>query len=302
MRPEEQLLAEQLSTLGRLLRPAAGRGAARAGMWGGVAIWARDRGAFTLLHQGATSEGCHSHIEVQCLERLDRLVEEGKVAPDSQVYLYLNKAPCADYNGNRRNCLERVVRWARAHPARRLVVAFRKPCAVGALTERGSGSRPDAEVWPLYRMSLLCRELPPSLTLVSLFKERGGPWPQFFRCREGEVRRLAREQGGRLQGAAREGGAKLRALARSIDRDIQSKEKVIKKLELEFNKQVEGKNKATHLNNKDSDIQEFDNEKTFIRQFISEDKLKNSPNDMKKKRNKVKVKTLETAPIPIVAY
>ena len=83
---------------------------------------------------------------MQCLEALDELVAKQAVTYDNLIYLYLNKAPCADYNGNRKNCLDKVIKWAKTNPSRKLVLAFKKPYAIGSFTERGSWHRPDKVV------------------------------------------------------------------------------------------------------------------------------------------------------------
>ena len=80
------------------------------------------------------------------MEALDELVAKQAVTYDNLIYLYLNKAPCADYNGNRKNCLDKVIKWAKTNPARKLVLAFKKPYAIGSFTERGSWHRPDKVV------------------------------------------------------------------------------------------------------------------------------------------------------------
>ena len=129
-------------------------------MYGGVATWDREKNLFHIhksgqifrytritiwkqLSPGISSEGNLKHIEIQCLEALDELIAKQAVTYDSLIYLYLNKAPCADYNGNRKNCLDKVIKWAKSNPARKLVLAFKKPYAIGSFTERGSWHRPD---------------------------------------------------------------------------------------------------------------------------------------------------------------
>ena len=90
-----------------------------------------------------TSEGNLKHIEVDCLDNVDELIKKNVIQFDNLFYLYLNKAPCADYNGNRKNCLDKVIKWATANPSRKLIVGFKKPYAIGSFTERGSWHRPD---------------------------------------------------------------------------------------------------------------------------------------------------------------
>ena len=82
-------------------------------------------------------------MEVECLDKVDELIKKNQLPYDNLIYLYLNKAPCADYNGNRKNCLEKVIKWARSNPSRKLVLGFKKPYAIGSFTERGSWHRPD---------------------------------------------------------------------------------------------------------------------------------------------------------------
>merc|ERR1712130_940532 len=154
-------------------------------MFGGIATWDREKNCFQIhksgfnifstlyiscrqhckcnvyLHlPGVTSEGNLKHVEVECLESIDDLIKKNMVPFDNLFYLYLNKAPCADYNGNRKNCLDKVIKWATANPSRKLILGFRKPYAIGSFTERGSWHRPDKEIWPLYKMNLMCRKLP----------------------------------------------------------------------------------------------------------------------------------------------
>ena len=66
MRPEQQLLSEQLRQLGKQLRGRMemGRKLSKSTMWGGVATWMRENGSFNVLHVGTTSEGNLQHIEV----------------------------------------------------------------------------------------------------------------------------------------------------------------------------------------------------------------------------------------------
>ena len=77
------------------------------------------------------------------MDKIDELIKKNQLPFNNLIYLYLNKAPCADYNGNRKNCLERVIKWARNNPSRKLVLGFKKPYAIGSFTERGSWHRPD---------------------------------------------------------------------------------------------------------------------------------------------------------------
>ena len=95
---------------------------------------------------GATSEGNLKHIEVECLDAVDDLIKKRTLAYENLIYLYLNKAPCADYNGNRKNCLDKVIKWAKNNPSRKLVLGFRRPYAIGSFTERGSWRRPDKAI------------------------------------------------------------------------------------------------------------------------------------------------------------
>ena len=104
--------------------------------------------------KGVTSEGNLKHIEVECLEAVDNLIKKKTVAYDNLIYLYLNKAPCADYNGNRKNCLDKVIKWAKSNPTRKLVLGFRRPYAIGSFTERGSWHRPDKVMFFLKGMPL----------------------------------------------------------------------------------------------------------------------------------------------------
>lgn len=64
MRPEQQLLSEQLRQLGKHLRGADMGKKPKSAMWGGVATWNRENASFNVLHVGTTSEGNLQHIEV----------------------------------------------------------------------------------------------------------------------------------------------------------------------------------------------------------------------------------------------
>ena len=65
LRPEQQLLVEQLQKLGSSLRESFGSSSdGGRKMWGGAATW--ERGSFHILHRGYTSEGASSHVEVMC--------------------------------------------------------------------------------------------------------------------------------------------------------------------------------------------------------------------------------------------
>ena len=65
MRPEQQLLSEQLRQLGKQLRGMEIQGRkSKSAMWGGVASWNRQNATFNVLHVGTTSEGNLQHIEV----------------------------------------------------------------------------------------------------------------------------------------------------------------------------------------------------------------------------------------------
>ena len=65
MRPEQQLLSEQLRQLGKQLRGMEIPGRkSKSSMWGGVATWNRQNATFNVLHVGTTSEGNLKHIEV----------------------------------------------------------------------------------------------------------------------------------------------------------------------------------------------------------------------------------------------
>jgi len=174
MRPEETLYLQQVKNLGQVIKDSVGKKTTKDAMYGGVATWDREKNKFNIHKSGISSEGNLKHIEIQCLEALDELVAKQAVTYDNLIYLYLNKAPCADYNGNRKNCLDKVIKWAKSNPSRKLVLAFKKPYAIGSFTERGSWHRPDKDIWPLYRMNLLCRKLPANLTIFSLIKNAKG--------------------------------------------------------------------------------------------------------------------------------
>ena len=80
---------------------------------------------------------------MDCLDTVDELMRKKVLTYDNLLYLYLNKAPCADYNGNRKNCLDKVIKWARNNPTKKLIMGFKKPYAIGSFKERGSWHRPD---------------------------------------------------------------------------------------------------------------------------------------------------------------
>jgi len=146
MRPEETLYLQQVKNLGQVIKDSVGKKTTKDAMYGGLATWDREKNTFNIHKSGISSEGNLKHIEMQCLEALDELVAKQAVTYDNLIYLYLNKAPCADYNGNRKNCLDKVIKWAKTNPTRKLVLAFKKPYAIGSFTERGSWHRPDKVV------------------------------------------------------------------------------------------------------------------------------------------------------------
>ena len=147
MRPEETFHFDQIRKFASIIREKVGVKATRDGMYGGVATWDRDDQSFEILKTGVTSEGHLKHVEVECLEAVDDLIKKKQLVNDGLIYLYLNKAPCADYNGNRKNCLEKVIKWAKNNPNRKLILGFKKPYAIGSFTERGSWHRPDKVVY-----------------------------------------------------------------------------------------------------------------------------------------------------------
>merc|ERR1711874_434757 len=143
MRPEETLHMEQIKKLGQVIKKNIGVHSTKDGMFGGIATWDRENKSFIIHKSGASSEGNLKHIEVECLDALDDLIKKRVLVHDNLIYLYLNKAPCADYNGNRKNCLDKVIKWAKSNPSRKLIIGFRRPYAIGSFTERGSWHRPD---------------------------------------------------------------------------------------------------------------------------------------------------------------
>jgi len=175
MRPEDTLHLQQLRKLANILKENIGATTTKDAMFGGIATWDRENNSFQIHKSGITSEGNLRHIEVECLASIEELMKKKTLQYDNLFYMYLNKAPCADYNGNRKNCLDKVVKWAKNNPTKKLVIGFRKPYAIGSFTERGSWHRPDKDIWPLYKMNLMCRELPQNLMVVSFIKSGGGP-------------------------------------------------------------------------------------------------------------------------------
>ena len=115
-------------------------------------------------------------------------------------------------------------------------------------------------------MTLLCRQLPPNLILVSLY-------------RRGEVFQTLREKG--------------------VTR-TQRNEQNMARLELQYRKLRESEKRAEMMGNKASDIKEFDTEKSFIQKFISEHRSGQSSRK-KKKNNYGKQFKPYTGPIPVVA-
>jgi len=202
------------------------------------------------------------------------------------------------------------------------VVAFRKPYAVGSMTERGSNKKPEQEVWPEYKKCLQTKDLPKNLTIVSMFKERGVACPQFFSSKGESERSVGKEMKGNetKMRLGKEIGAKtrkvgggrleLRDVARRLDFELDQKQKatreereeMVKKMVMEYNQKMEEKSKAKVFNNKDKAIKEFDAEKRFIQKFISEEKSKRSNQAVKKNLRGKKLKSFNMAPIPIVAY
>ena len=163
MRPEDTLHLQQLRKLANILKENIGATTTKVGfyflfymlndylhvfslkdaMFGGIATWDRENNSFQIHKSGITSEGNLRHIEVECLASIEELMKKKTLQYDNLFYMYLNKAPCADYNGNRKNCLDKVVKWAKNNPTKKLVIGFRKPYAIGSFTERGSWHRPD---------------------------------------------------------------------------------------------------------------------------------------------------------------
>jgi len=180
LRPEESLHLQQLRKLGQVIRHNVANTTTKDAMFGGIATWNRENNSFQIHKSGVTSEGNLKHIEVDCLDTVDELMRKKVLMYDNLLYLYLNKAPCADYNGNRKNCLDKVIKWARNNPTKKLIMGFKKPYAIGSFKERGSWHRPDKDIWPLYKMNLMCRDLPHNLVIFSFVKNGQGQCPEIF--------------------------------------------------------------------------------------------------------------------------
>merc|ERR1712020_109814 len=125
--------------------------------YGGIATYDAGQNMFDILECGASS-----HIEVQCLDKVDELVGRGMLNYNDILYLYLHTAPCITTN---KNCLDRVIKWAKINPNKKLVLGFQKPSSCGSYAVNMS----DKERWFIYRMDLMCRTLPSNLTIVSLY-------------------------------------------------------------------------------------------------------------------------------------
>merc|ERR1712013_650624 len=258
MRPEETYHIEQLKKLGHILKENIGIKTTRDGMYGGVATWQRDQNRFEIHKCGTSSEG-------------------------NLIHMYLNKAPCGDYNGNRKNCLDKVLKWAKNNPTKKLILGFRKPYAIGAFTERGSLHKPDKEVWPLYRMNLMCRDIPTNLTIVSLYRgdRQTGFGTELFNAKQQDMASTITSLERNLKtnpmntdkiAHMKKQEEDLKNMLKKIEREIkitrQSNDKIQQKLENEKLRKVENKTKEKFLKNKTSDIKEFDKEKRLIDTFI----------------------------------
>ena len=283
MRPEETYNIEQLKKLGHILKENIGMKTTRDGMYGGVATWDRDQNKFEIHKSGITSEGNLKHIEVQCLEKVDELSAKEVLNYENLIYMYLNKAPCADHNGNRKNCLDKMIKWANKNPTKKLILGFRKPYAIGAYTERGSLHKPDKEVWPHYRMNLMCREIPANLFIVSLFRgdRQTGFNTEIFQKNQQEMNSTVTSIEKQLKGSMMKSDKimqmkkqeeNLKNMLRKIEQEIlrtkQSNEKMQQKIENEKLRHVENQTKERYLKNRASDIKEFDNERRLIDTFI----------------------------------
>ena len=122
---------------------------------------------------------------MECLDAVDDLIKKRTLAYENLIYLYLNKAPCADYNGNRKNCLDKVIKWAKNNPTKKLVLGFRRPYAIGSFTERGSWRRPDKAIINCFFLALHLRKCMIPGYLASLQNE---PHVQRFAAEFGHFR------------------------------------------------------------------------------------------------------------------
>jgi len=252
MRPEETFHFDQIRKFASIIRGKVGVKATRDGMYGGVATWDRNDQSFEILKTGVTSEGHLKHVEVECLEAVDDLIKKKQLVNDGLIYLYLNKAPCADYNGNRKNCLEKVIKWAKNNPNRKLILGFRKPYAIGSFTERGSWHRPDKDIWPLYRMNLMCREVPSNLLIFS-FVKTGKQSPELLQFKN---------------------------TSDELNKTFSIKSRVAK---VRKTTKEEDKLKIKLLKNQKEKIEEFDKEKHLIKSFILANRKQTKELDRAKK-------------------
>ena len=150
---------DQLKQLGYQVSQVKGIKNTKNEKYGGIATYDEEQDIFNILKSGTSS-----HIELQCLEKVDDLVGRGMLNYDDQLYLFLNTAPCTA-NNNNTNCLDRIIKWAKINPNKKLVLGFQKPSANGSHAE----SMSDKEKWFMYRMDLMCRTFPTNLTIVSLY-------------------------------------------------------------------------------------------------------------------------------------
>jgi len=207
------------------------------------------------------------------------------------------------------------------------VVAFRKPYAVGSMTERGSNKKPEHEVWPEYKKCLQAKDLPKNLTLVSMFKERGVACPQFFSSKgesgEGRRRSVGKEMfaskvgketqgndtkmrlGKEMQGNETKmrpgkeigvktrkvggGRSELRDVARRLDFELEQKQKATKEEREEMVKKM-----VMEYNQKmeeKSKAKVFNNKDKAIKEFDAEKRfIQKFISEEKSKRSKIPVK------------
>ena len=132
-------------------------------------------------------------------------------------------------------------------------MAFKKPYAIGSFTERGSWHRADKvkscleshvtflfqDIWPLYRMNLMCRTLPQNITIFSLVKSAKGV--EIFPSKNQQELTLDNSN------------SSIKTFLKKSSRD-------------------EDNLKVKLLKNKTEDIKEFDKEKHLIKSFIMKSK------------------------------
>ena len=135
----------------------------------------------------------------------------------------------------------------------------------------------------MYRMNLMCRDIPSNLIIVSLFRgdRQTGFGTEIFQAKQQDmtstVTSLDRQmkvnplKGDKIAHMKKQ-EEDLKNMLKKIEHEImitkQSNDKIQQKLENEKLRQTENKTKEKFLKNKTSDIKEFDQERRLIDTFI----------------------------------